>query len=139
MSYSQQYSEPIEGNQLIEKLQQFGFRLENAVQQDGSANWFITNLESGARVAFQVQDKILSYKLYSKMLYAQITSGVLAFSVLVLNSFFEVSTGVSLGSLPLKVALALTIISPIAVKKQMNRSNYSYLLDHIESHLDSIN
>jgi hypothetical protein len=138
MSYSQQYSEPIEVNQLIEKLQQFGFKLENPVQKDGSANWFITNHESGARVAFQVQDKILSYKLYPKMLFAQITSGVLAFSVLMLNSLFEVSTGVSLGSLPLLFALAVAIISPIAIRKQMCTSKYEYLLDRIESHLDSI-
>jgi len=138
MSYSQHYTEPIDINELIGKLQHFGFRLENPVQKDGSANWFITNHESGARVAFQVQDKILSYKLHPKMLVAQITSGVLAFSVLILNSFLEVSTGVSFGSLPLMFALAVAIISPIAVRKHMHTSNYTYLLDRIESHLDSI-
>lgn len=138
MSYFQQYSDTVDVNKLVDKLQHLGFRLENPVQKDGSANWFITNHESGARVAFQVQGNILSYKLHPKMLVAQITSGALTLLLLLLNGFFQVNFGVSLGSLPLMVALALTIISPIAVKKQMHRSNYSYLLDRIESHLDSI-
>jgi hypothetical protein len=138
MSYSQQYSEPIEVNNLIDKLQQLGFKLENPVQVDGSANWFITNHESGARVAFQVQGKVLSYKLHPKMLVAQITSGALTLLFLLLNGFFQVNFGVSLGSLPLVFALTLTVVSPTAVRKQIYTSNYSYLLDRLESHLDSI-
>ena len=138
MSYLQQYSEPIEVNKLIDKLEHFGFSLENPVRKEGNANWFITNHESGARVAFQVQGKILSYKLHPKMLIAQITSGALTLFFLLLNGFFEVAFGVSLGSLPLMIALAFAIMTPIAVRKQMYSSNYTYLLDSIESHLDSI-
>lgn len=138
MSYSHSYSEPIEVNKLIEKLQKVGFILENSVQQDGNANWFITNHESGARVAFQVQGKALWYKLHPKMLFAQITSGTLTLFFLLLNGFFEVAFGVSLGSLPLMIALVVTIISPLAIRKQLYTSKYSYLLDSIESHLDSI-
>jgi len=138
MSYLQQYSEPIEVNKLIDKLQQSSFVLENPIQRDGTAQWFVMNHESGARVAFQVQGKILSYKLHPKMLIAQITSGALTLFFLLLNGFFEVAFRVSLGSLPLMIALAFAIITPIAVRKQMYSSNYIYLLDNIESHLDSI-
>ena len=138
MSYFQQYSDPIEVNKLIEKLQNLGFRLENPAQKESNPNWFVTNHQSGARVLFQVQGKILSYKLYPNMLLAKITSGLLSFLFLLINGFFEVAFGVSLGSLPLMIALALTIISPIAIRKQMYTSNNAYLLDSIESQLDSI-